>query len=83
MKILSAAYVASEYDSIMDADREYLKLEWVSYFLKQVDNTNAFNAVLTFFKLFKFMRENKKMSQVRLHFYYYYFTSLVCGLFLL
>ena len=76
LKILSAAYVASEYDSIMDADREYLKLEWVSYFLKQVDNTNAFNAVLTFFKLFKFMRENKKMSQVRLHFYYYYYHHL-------
>ena len=43
---------------------DYLNLEWVTYFLKQVDNTNAFNAVLTFFKLFKFMRENKKMSQL-------------------
>ena len=42
----------------------YIELEWVSYFLKQVDNTNAFNAVLTWFKLFKFMRENKKMSQL-------------------
>ena len=63
LRALSLTYIGNIYDDF-SVDNQYLKLEWVMYFARQVENVNAFNAVLTFMKLFKFVRENKKMSQV-------------------
>jgi len=43
---------------------EYVNLVDLSWFVKQVDNLYAFNAVITFFKLFKFLRHNPDMAQL-------------------
>ncbi|GMH50342.1 hypothetical protein TL16_g00750 [Triparma laevis f. inornata] len=63
LRALSLGYIGNVYDSFA-IDDTYLDLDWVVYFAKLVENVNAFNAVLTFLKLFKFVRENRRMSQL-------------------
>ncbi|GMI03856.1 hypothetical protein TrVE_jg2530 [Triparma verrucosa] len=63
LRALSLGYIGNVYDSF-GIDNSYLDLDWVVYFAKLVENVNAFNAVLTFLKLFKFVRENRRMSQL-------------------
>lgn len=47
----------------MNDDEIYVNLLPVSYFAQMVDNVNAFNAVLCFIKVFKYLRANKKLGQ--------------------
>ena len=63
LRAFSLGYIGAVYDSFAD-DTTYLDLDWVIYFARLVENFNAFNAVLTFLKLFKFVRENRRMSQL-------------------
>ncbi|GMI23619.1 hypothetical protein TrRE_jg50 [Triparma retinervis] len=63
LRFLSLTFIGSVYDDFQKEDT-FLDLDWVVYFAGQVDNVNSFNAVLTFLKLFKFVRENARMSQL-------------------
>ncbi len=62
MRLLSVAEITTKYEEFSN-ENSYLNLDSVVYFAKQVENVNSFNAVLSFLKLFKFARENKKLSQ--------------------
>ena len=63
LRFFSLTFIGTEYDKFKSED-EYLDLDWVVYFAGQVDNVNALNSVITFLKIFKFVRENRRMSQL-------------------
>mmetsp|Transcript_2016 Transcript_2016/g.4059 ORF Transcript_2016/g.4059 Transcript_2016/m.4059 type:complete len:689 (-) Transcript_2016:49-2115(-) len=63
LRFFSLTFIGYVYDDFKKEDT-YLDLDWVVYFAGLVDNVNSFNAVLTFLKLFKFVRENRRMSQL-------------------
>lgn len=63
LRFFSLTFIGSVYDDFKK-ENIFLDLDWVVYFAGLVDNVNAFNSVLTFLKLFKFVRENRRMSQL-------------------
>lgn len=63
LKMCWIGYVWNIKDELR-ATTEYIDLVDISWFVKQVDNLYAFNAVFTFFKLFKFLRHNSELAQL-------------------
>ena len=63
-RCVSVSLIASSYGKFSTSYSSFVSFDYIMMFAKNVDNVNAFNAVFTYLKLFKYLRNNRRMSQL-------------------